>query len=167
VPEFMSKHQKGSVLVGVLALSVAMTVAAGGFILLAANTAKDGTRILEDRALHYAAESATYMGIRWVRSYSYLPSEMPVTWDDSLVLTPGADGWTVMDDAWVKVKFVDDPGGGGGHFAIKTWATMGAGRDTLLIIWQINHLGSPTSGSGLNSNANLADWTETLLPGST
>ncbi|MDQ3001794.1 MAG: hypothetical protein M3Y08_11105 [Fibrobacterota bacterium] len=161
----MIKRQKGSVLVGVLALSVAMTVAAGGLIMLAANTAKDGSQILEDRALHYVAESATYMGVRWVRSY--LQTEIPVTWDDSLVLTPGADGFTVMDDVWVKVKFVDDPGGGGGHFAIKTWATLGAGRDTLLIIWQINSLGTPTSGSGLNSNAYLADWTETLLPGST
>jgi hypothetical protein len=156
-------RQKGSILIGVMAMSVAMTVAASGLILLSANTDMGGSANLESMALRNAAESGAQMGVRWIRNY--LETDIPTTWNDSLVLTPGVDGFMNLDGIKVKVKFVDDPGAGGGHFAVKTWATYGPKRDTLEIIWQVNSLNPPTSGSGVSCNANLGEWAETLHPG--
>jgi hypothetical protein len=170
----MSK-QRGSVLIGVMALSLLMTIAASGFILVTANTANDGLGSAANRQLHYAAESGLYLGIRWARSYdvgdpAVLTIDDPTWWADGLVLTKdqyGTAGFADIDGMSVMVILGPDPAGG--RHRLTSLATAGPGQDTLEIFQAINFATQgDRSGSGDASilcSPAMDKWVETVHPG--
>jgi hypothetical protein len=152
-----------------MALSVAMTAVAGGYVLMAGNSA--GVRIdsMNYQRIHYAAEAGAMLGMRWLREYpankySKQGAAEPRTnpeWTDPITLTP--TGYT-MDGLELIVKAVpslDDPRG---DFQIVSEATFGNHRDTVVITWGVtsgNNNGSPPPVS-----TNTSDfWYETYKPG--
>ncbi len=137
------KGEKGSILVGVIGLCLAMSIAAGGFLLFSTNTAKDGLASATDLQLQYAAESGLELGIRWTRIYPFIVGEKmnDPLWNPRLVLTRGASGFDLINDRWVKV-ILDTLSGS--HCMI-SMATRGANFDTLVITQIIS---SVTTGPG-------------------
>lgn len=150
----MMKNQRGSVLVGVIGISIAMSVAAGGFILLSGNTAKIETDSKANLQLHYAAESGMYMGVRWIKEHA-----STTTWPNYMVLTPGGESFTSMDGSKVKVTF-EKVLACAGCYVLASFATAGTGTDTLKIVWQINSITNV-----LNKAYPWMDfWKERLIP---
>jgi hypothetical protein len=153
------KTQRGSVLVGVVALSLAMSVAAGGLILLSGNAAKDNQMSTENLSLHYAAESGMYLGVNWMRLHPR--GEMiSSTWVGPLVLTGSGGGeYSSIDGIPVRVSFHDGPPG---IRILKSIATQGAGKDTLELTWRVYQADSIDA---THWKPRLNHWTETFRPG--
>jgi hypothetical protein len=150
------KNQRGSVLVGVIGISIAMSVAAGGFILLSSNTAGIEVGSATNLQLHYAAESGIFMGVRWVKAHN----NAGTAWPNYQVITPGGESFTTIDGIKVKVTFeVGAPGGGA--YQLKSVATPGSGMEMVEVSWQINSFNPDAAGKAVPS---LQNWKETYTP---
>jgi hypothetical protein len=130
------KGQKGSILVGVLALSIAMTTIAGGYILVSGNTASRRLDAMDDLRLHYAAEGGAQLGLRWLKAYdSTYYGRKPTVWDEEVRITP--DNFQI-DNFGVQVKAVPTPPSSAVPFKIVSQATSMDKKNTLVISWSIN-----------------------------
>jgi hypothetical protein len=153
--------QRGSVLVGVLAISLILTVAASGYLFVMGNTGKDELANANDQTLHYAAESAMYMAVKWVRGHS--KAFHADTWDGSLVLTPGTDGYSNIDGILARVVITGLPGGPPLR-RLRCYATAGSGKDTLVLTWLLDRVDQDLSDP-LRCIPFLSNWQESYLPG--
>jgi hypothetical protein len=157
--------QKGSVLVGVLGLCVAITIAASGLITTAANVSGTEIDSGRDLQLHYAAEAGMQMGVRWTRAFAYAdvsnsawPAGQP-----AFVVTRGDAGFETINGMKVKVVFLSGVAGGGVHTLQIIAKDPTRPRGTLEINWQINSA-DPSSPLPLKSKPNLAKWKEFYHP---
>lgn len=119
------KGQRGSALAAVLGLSVAISLAAGSYLLVVTNADRNSDLLEQDGALTFAAESGVLLGARYITRHDSL---------DFAALAVGTPyslaGWSPMDGFQVKVDLhkVTAPN----RFAVESWATRGAGGDTLV-----------------------------------
>lgn len=150
------KNQRGSVLVGVIGISIAMSVAAGGFILLSANTAGTEVRSATNLRLHYAAESGIFMGVRWVKTHNFVGT----AWPSYLVITPDEESFTTIDGIKVKVTF-ETGAAGGGNYQLRSVATQGDNMEKVEVSWQINSFNPDAANKAVPS---LQNWKETYTP---
>src|SRR4051812_13279010 len=100
------KSQKGSVLVGMVALSAVLTMVAGGYLFATANSGSEVEKSADENGLHYAAETGMQIGVRWMRNY--YPTFFNETWSGSWIITPGGD-FAVIDGYKIKVKIQGNP----------------------------------------------------------
>jgi hypothetical protein len=160
MPRQSLKNQKGSILVGVILLSLAMTIAAAGFLLYVSNGSKDMDLAAQDIALHNAAESGMLMGVRWLREH---PKADLMGGLVDVLLTDTAGEYTTLDGYQIKVWLKGNP-----NRLLQCIATKGFGEDSLGITWHVEDdvRSGPDSLTGpLRSSPNLTNWTETLKPG--
>lgn len=61
-------NQSGSVLAGIVAMTLIISIAGSSLLLLTANVSNDETDQLEKTKLQYASESGVLMGVRWLRN---------------------------------------------------------------------------------------------------
>ena len=149
--------EKGSVLVGVLAISIVMTLAAGGFILVAGNSSKDIQVSESDLSLHYAAESGANLGVAWIREQ---PAESHVSWDGSISLNTEPDGYTNINGVQVRIS-VEGVAGGTPLRRVRCSATKGLNMNVLVITWDVLSV----TANGAKCTPVLANWTESYTPG--
>jgi hypothetical protein len=167
MPEsFQLKNQRGSILAGVLALTMAMTAIAGGYILMSGNTAGRRLDSIDDLRLHNAAEAGALLGMRWLKEYeAKYYGEAPPVWDTEVPITP-AD--YEIDNIKVQVKAVHTPAGPG-IFQINSRAISLDQKETLVITWAINSaddLSAADQATKGYKSTNATDrWVETYLPG--
>jgi hypothetical protein len=124
-------RQKGSILAGVLALSVAMTAVAGGYVLMAGNTAGRRLDSQEDLRLHYAAEAGMLVGVRWLKEYGpeYIQNKL---WTDTVRIS--GPEYRIDNCPVSVVLFLT----AGGWYRFRSLATLGDKRDTLAITLDVN-----------------------------
>lgn len=150
--------QRGSALVGTIALSLVLTISAAGFILVTGNgqgTEKEG---LNELQLFNAAESGLLMGARWLRANT--PAEIDGFADPSIrVLTTGMNGFAPMEGFLVRV-FVRRQAG---TLTVVSQATPAHDARVRQLQWRVDaYIAGP--GAGLNSTLDLRDWTESSVP---
>lgn len=166
----MQKHpelrrQRGSVLAGVIVLSMIMTLAAGGFVLASSFVTGTQLDVKNIRLLQFAGESAAQMGVRHMRNYS--ASQLTA-------IARGAtkeitSGYTTFQDASDRAamkspkyrlafeKFSDSD-----TIGMKAWTTFEGRSDTVYITWKI----VPTWTTPVfdqPSDLTMRDWKDTLL----
>jgi hypothetical protein len=158
--------QRGSILASVVGFSVVITAALGGFLVLAGNSARFGADSETETRLHYAAESAMAMGLRWLRTYPGTKTQDALWPTAPVVLNSATNGFTLMDGVWVKVVFLASPGEYQLH-KLRCYATLGPGRDTLetnyylALTTQNQEDEAGTTLYGLT----MAQWRQTIHPG--
>lgn len=170
--------QRGSILAGVVGLTVGLTAALAGFLVMATNSNRLEADSESETQLHYAAESAMEMGLRWLRTYPGEPTPLHLTDDDwptnPVVLNSAnndpaaaANNYTTMDGAQVKVVFFANHSGAGEKHAIRCFATFGSGRDTLEINYYVKWQGrTPETENGTALYELVtSQWRETVHPG--
>ena len=153
------KNQQGSILVGILALSLVMTMAAGGFILLSGNTTNRVSMSQQNLQLHYAAEAGIHLAVRWTRNYP-IDKINDVTWADPLDLTTGLNGYDILNGYKIKVTIFN--GGAGTHW-LKSFAIGPDHTDSLEITQQINI--ATVAPAPFKSTPALSKWIEIIPPG--
>ncbi|MEO6096783.1 MAG: hypothetical protein ABIW76_14225 [Fibrobacteria bacterium] len=153
--------QTGSVLAGVIAISVILSVAASGYLFVMGNSGKDEVAYANDQTLHYAAESAMYLAVKWIRGHSKAYHDD--TWNGSLVLTPGPNGYSNIDGALARVDITGLPGGPPLR-RLRCHATAGAGKDTLVLTWLLDKV-DPDPGDALKCIPFMSTWQESYNPG--
>ncbi len=155
-------NQRGSILVGVLALSLAMTIVAGGYLLVVANGNKDAELATKDLGLYYSADAGLLRGVRWMRSQN--PTYFGPSWTSNLLLTDSPEETETIDGIRVKVVLYAPP-----LQQLKCTATRGAGYDTLIMIWRFDGavptVTTSTSLPTIYSDITMSHRTETLIPG--
>lgn len=160
--------QSGSALIGVLSLGLAMTVAAAGYMMIASNTGRSIADEEERAQLHYDAESALRLGLRWAKRYppnnecSDLPSE--------LFLTKGLEGnWIAFGDSQVMIEVKPgDPSRG--RRTIQATAKRESISESVIVSIDILLCGTPTTSTATvgpipNSNVSLDLFTESVTFG--
>jgi hypothetical protein len=136
------KGQRGSVLAGVMGFTVGITAALGGFLVFAGGSNRLEADSEAEAQLHFGAESAMAMGLRWLRTYPDAKTHI-ATWPAApIVLNSASDNFTLMEGVWVKIKFLATPTGFQSH-KLQCFATLGSGRDTL----EINYYLALTQGT--------------------
>jgi hypothetical protein len=129
----LTVQQKGSSLVGVMALTLIMSLAAGGFLVFSTNVAKNGLASASDLQLQYAAESGIQLGLRWTRNYP--PANVnDITWSTGTVLTQGVAGFEQINGRWVKVTLIYE---GVGVHSIQSLAAESIGSPPSVQITQL------------------------------
>jgi hypothetical protein len=161
------RGQRGSILVGVIGLSAVVSAALAAFLVMASSSNGLQADSEAETRLHYAAESAMSMGLRWLRTYP-VSKTSDVTWPAApVVLNSAGNNFTLMDGAWVKVIFLATPGEFQDH-KIRCFATLGSGRDTLEINYflALTNVNNPEfyNGNPIYS-LSMAQWRETIHPG--
>lgn len=161
------RGQGGSVLVGVLAISLALTLAAGSLLATAANTAITETGSARDHQLHYAAEAGAQLGVRWAKTYAKAeignpawPAVMP------FVITVGDAGWMPLNGMQVKVSLLPGPGGPDPddvQHILRVQAKDEHNQGTLEINWDISDV-QPDAPAPIFCKFMLSNWREQYLP---
>lgn len=162
------KGERGSVLAGVVGLSAVVSAALAGFLMMATNSNRFQADSEAESQLHYAAESAMDLGIRWLRIYPDTKTN-DQTWPATPVcLNSTAGNYTLMEGAWVKVLFFATPGEYQNH-KIRCFATFGTHRDTLEINYYLASTDMNSSEVDVNGTTlyqlNMGQWREILHPG--
>ncbi len=165
----MMRGQRGSVLAGVIALSLVMTLAAAGLITMSANTSIAEISSGADLQLHYAAEAGALLGVCWARNYA--PVKIADnTWPtpDTTTITRGplSDGWENIDGFQVKVVMLKPPIAGAGPevlHRLQVRARDGVNRGVLKISWDIVGV-NIEPGDPLRCNPVRANWKEIYDP---
>jgi hypothetical protein len=157
-------NQKGSILVGVVALSLMMTVAAGGFLILAGNSSGDSEDYSSELAFRYAAESALVMGAACIRAHSKSMYDGPWSGGDTQVLTPspGPDGYSSFNGIQARVSIHRSPGV---PDTLKCIAKPISNTGTLILTWTIERVDVDPMNSTLCIPI-LSNWSESYQPGS-
>lgn len=157
--EFHSmRKEHGSALVGVIAITVILTISASGFLFNIGNFAKDSQVSAADQTLHSGAESAMMMGARWVRASKY--SDITTDWAGEFVITKVA-GVEYLDIEGIQARLSIwcIPGG---KRLLKCIATKGPNKDVLTIQWTLDHVTGDSNGKCIPS---FSGWQETYTPG--
>ncbi len=160
MPRQSLKNQKGSILVGVILLSLAMTIAAAGFLLYVSNGSKDTDQAVQDMALYNAAESGMLMGVRWMRGQTKAGLEAGLV---DRLLSDTVGEYAFIDGYRVRVWLQGNP-----NRLLKCLATKGPREDTLGITWHIKDTvarGPDWPAGPLLSSPDLNNWKDTLKPG--
>jgi hypothetical protein len=168
--------QRGSVLVGVIALSLAMTLAAGGLMVMSINTAKDESGSATDIQLHYAAESAMHMAAYWLK-YSAADDLENRNWNKpSFVLTSTSEfhddpGYATIEGMQVKVSLIANATGDAPH-SLQALAKDGVNKGILKITWDMVSADAiagadPDDPYTPKSNIIMRNWKESYLPDDT
>ena len=164
------KRQRGSVLVGVVALSLAMTIAAGGLIVMSANSALSDVDATKDLELRLAAEAGMQMGLQWTRYYSVADLNDPAWMAPGFVLTYeslGVPGFEDFDGTKVKVSLLSNAMGGGFAHYVEALAKEDNGPGILRITCNViaePAVSPPASYIPIISHPQLLDWKETYHP---
>jgi len=160
------KRQRGSILAGVVGLTVVVTAALGGFLVMVGSSNRIEADSETETQLHYAAESAMDMGLRWLRTYPVTKTNVS-NWPAAPITLNSATGdFTLQDGAWVKVIFSASPAEFEAH-KLRCFATLGSGRDTLEINYYLaltTQVQEDEGGTTLYGLA-TAQWRETIHPG--
>jgi hypothetical protein len=145
--------QSGSAMMGVVGLSVIMTLAASGYLMLNANTGRSIDYVKEDRALHFAAESGLMMGASWFKRYA--PASYAAYWPTApRTLTTGAH--IVINGHQVRVWIETAPDG---NRLLKSVATKGSGQMEETITWKFKF---PPEADVIGSKFLPLDYQETF-----
>jgi hypothetical protein len=155
-------NQKGSILVGVVAISLMMTAAAGGFLVLAGNSSGDSEDYSNELAFRYAAESALVMGAACIRAHSKSVYDGPWPGGDTQVLTPGLGGYSNFNGIQARVSIHRSPGV---PDILKCIAIPISNTGTLILTWTIERVVVDPVNSTLCIPI-LSNWSETFQPGS-
>jgi hypothetical protein len=160
--------QQGSILAGVVGLTVGITAALAAFLVVAGSSNRLEADSESETQLHYSAQSAMTMGLRWLRIFPDTKTN-DLTWPATAVCLNSMPGnFTIMDGVWVKVVFFATPGEYQNH-RIRCFATMGSGRDTLEINYYLASTdmnSSKIDGNGATLyQLNMGQWRETIHPG--
>ena len=160
------KRQRGSILVGVIGLSAIVTVALAGFLTMAGSSNRLQADSESEIQLHYAAESAMDMGLRWLRTYPSTKTGNPAWPASPVYLNSILGDFTDLEGCKVRVRFSATPGEFEPH-KITCFATFGGGRDTLEINYYLattvdnQEVENGTTLSGLT----MSQWREIIHPG--
>lgn len=150
-----------------MAISLAMTVAAGGFIAMAGNNSVTEIGSGRDQQLHYAAEAGAQLGVRWARTYLNTeigdpgwPAVMP------FAITAGDDGWVTLNGMQVKVILLPGPGGPDPEdvqHVLRVLAKDDFNQGTLEINWDISDV-QADGVAPIFCKFELSNWREIYLP---
>jgi hypothetical protein len=171
----MMQSQRGSILVGVIALSMAMTLAAGGLIVMSINTAKDESGSATDIQLHYAAESAMQMAAYWLKYYNASDIEDRDWMKPEFVLTSTGlidnPGYATIEGMQVKVTLIANTTGDAPH-TLQALAKDGVNKEILRITWDVVSAAAIAGADPNNpyiekSNITMRNWKESYLPDDT
>ncbi len=148
------RSQRGSVLAGVLGLSVVMAIAAGGMIVASGNAGNLTSASNQDLSLHYAAESGMLMGARWIRTHTQTTYASPLWTTGTLDLT---GGYSLLDGFQVKtwIEHIS-----GGIDTLRTRAFLEGGKDTLQLSWTVDAVGNAADPN----RPILSNWKEKYVP---
>lgn len=149
---------------------MAMTIAAGGLIMMASNAAGLEISSSDDQQLHYAAEAGMQMGIRWTRNY--LPSRftppqaywLPENEDVEISKdASGNFGYVPIDGKQVRVVIRRTPPPNYANHMLKVFA-KDDGKPGVLEINVWITLVAASTDPGCISVPSLAIWRETYHP---
>lgn len=156
--------QRGSILIGVLILTLAMAIAVNGLILSASNNSLIEEDSMRDLKMHYAAETGMQIGVRWSRAYdeNLINDSLWPTAEPNFTITNGTDGFATIHGMKVKVVFGRDPSLVGRHL-IRVWAKDGINKGVLETTWQIS-TASEKEVPPIHSDPNLKTWKEIYHP---
>ena len=167
--ELAMKPQQGSILVGVIALSLFMTMAAAGFIALAGSSSNEETNFWNDMRRFRVAESGLLMGVRWLRENT--DAQVTAIPDDGVFrrITPGT-GWREMSESGYsagsdgELFFQVEIAKNGGNITLRSEARLpGTPPDKLRLEWTTTSIDGGHAAP-LRQNLVMANWTETRLP---
>ena len=150
------KGERGSVLVGVIALSTIMLTAAGGLLLVESVAGNYEDDSWNESRLRYGAESGIMMGSAWLRAgpASFI-NDMPANATFPITPTPG--NWITEDLVQVIVVVEND----GAVKRLRSRATMGS--ETVQITWDIQGPAAVLDVGGF-ARPRMTNWRETLIP---
>lgn len=163
------RRQRGSVLVGVIALSLSMTLIAGGVIVMSVNSSTDEANSRRDIQMHYAAESGMQMGLYWARYYEKIDLEDPDWKKPEYVLSQtdnhGTPGFADINGMKVRVALVARVGGAGPPHTLEVLVKDGINPGILKVTWDINSADAFTDADhDVKSRPSASNWKETYLP---
>lgn len=166
--QYEMKRQKGSVLAGILVLSLVMTMAAGGYIVTAGFLLTNEEDAFEIRDLQACGESVAQLAVRYMRDVPvdnlYGPSSMA---NGVIVgITPGYPGWTQLQNTSTSAAlgnptFKADYTKSNSRVHVRTWTTFPSGSDTLFISWRLDT--AVTGGPYSMSILTLKNWKDSLI----
>lgn len=143
-------NQRGSVLVGVLGISIVLTMAAGSLLMVAANSRSDEDQAFQRAACYLDAESGLQMGAEWLRTYQGATNADDIIktnqgWAGK-VLVPG----TVFENGSAVTVTVSDMAGG------KTLTSRAVrGTEAAQFSWDV---GVDAGGTLARPNLALKNW---------
>jgi|GEM_PF-7122899 len=154
------KSQRGSILVGVIGLSLVMTVAATGLVMITTNSANVAEYRQGDVDIHAAAEAGMQMGVAWIRNYH--PNEID-SYGGSQRISPTdfviLNGYTVNDSITCLLPPAVP------ECRLIVTATLGPQHDSLTITWDMVNSPMPGGPTPFNCTPTMSNWQETLTPG--
>lgn len=163
------KKEKGSILVGVLAIGLVLTYSALNLLVTVGYSGSADAEDYERQSLRNAAESGLRMGLRWAKAYDASGSGQKIN-DENWPATAG--DFTITPGEWLtdfvtgfEVKVVLRKKGGEviGKHAIQAFARRGEGKETLGLLIQIDYAaigGAPPARSILS----IHSWNQTVQP---
>jgi hypothetical protein len=140
---------------------LALTIAAVGFLLVAANSSKDIEFAAQNRALYYASESGILAGAGWIKAHDSLFFE--TAFEDSFTLQDFNDGDLLSprrNPFKTRISIHLNPA----PKMLKSISTLGPGKDTVQITWRLDRLRDSVGTPG-HCRAFLSFWQETIFPG--
>lgn len=169
--------QRGSILVGVIALSLAMTIAAASYILQAGATVGNFQTNLEARKLRISGESTAQLAVRYMRDITASKLNPPIkntflAEGDTIGITPGYPSYTIFSSPQVQ-SAMGNPRIRASYtrkadtLRVLAWATFGPKSDTILISWKISHAVATTNPCHVHpycmAVVTLKDWKDSLI----
>jgi len=156
--------RRGSVLAGVIALTLIVSLAASGFIMVSSATQTDDVGSLSRTKLYYAAQSGLQMGVYFLKK-NYLSA----TLNEKTLITANAisHGWKTVDDGFkdsvVVQRFLKTTPPYDTAIKVVCWATSAtAASDTVRLMWAVDTALPATSGN--LSKPKMSSWSDTLFP---
>jgi hypothetical protein len=141
-----------------------MSLAAGGFVVLSANTSDESSSAQELFELQNAAEAGIIMAVRWLQEHPINAGD-PGTlhnWDDTLIITDKIGDFNEMCGKQVKVTILSTPSSTVQDYILKSYSTVGDVGPAYEMEWKVNSLFDGTAPN--KSNANLGDLNEKYYP---
>ena len=159
-------EERGSALVGTLALGIALTLGGVGLLALSANTQRSEAAELARSHAYWGAESGLHLGLRWLRGFDSADvNDRTVNPHDLGAINTG---YRLLDGVWVDVKVEPGPGC---CYNIISKAFSGTQADTLRLEWRVVSVDSAKAMGGEMDPGesklcffSMADWKESLLP---
>lgn len=85
--------ERGSILAGVMGISIVMALAAGGLLIIASNSSNDEDMAFRRAGCYLDAESGLMMGVAWLKNYQNPDSKTAI----STLQTSWAGGVKTLD----------------------------------------------------------------------
>jgi hypothetical protein len=152
------KRQRGSILAATVGLSVVLSAAAAGFILVSGQVRGGDVDAINRAKLYYSAESGLLMGTRRVlKTWRSVDMRSSFFASTTYVSGPTKDVDGVRDSV-VMIKNVAT-----GAFSIVCWATHSYPSDTVRLTWAVKSVDDPQEGDGLKSRLVMGELRDTVL----